>query len=108
MKNYVQRGDTLTLAAPYDLTSGDGALIGTIFGVASETVLSGASVDLVVEGVFALAKASGALTLGAHVYFDPLTKLATATSTSNVLIGVAVVAAGTSDATATVRLNGSF
>jgi predicted RecA/RadA family phage recombinase len=108
MKNYVQRGDTLTLAAPYDCISGDGVTVGSIFGVASQDALTGAPVDLVVEGVFNLAKASGALTLGAHVFWDSVAGLVTATATGNALIGVAVVAAGTSDATATVRLNGSF
>ncbi len=35
MKNYVQKGETLTLAAPYAVSSGAGALVGAIFGVAA-------------------------------------------------------------------------
>ena len=35
MKNYVQPGNTITLTAPYAVTSGDGLLVGSIFGIAS-------------------------------------------------------------------------
>ena len=35
MKNYVQPGNTITLTAPYAVTSGDGFLVGSIFGVAA-------------------------------------------------------------------------
>ena len=34
MKNYIQPGNTITLTAPYDVNSGDGLLVGAIFGVA--------------------------------------------------------------------------
>ena len=35
MKNYVQPGNTITLTAPYDVASGDGLLVGSVFGVAA-------------------------------------------------------------------------
>ena len=35
MKNFVQPGANLTLAAPYDRTSGQGALIGSASGKAN-------------------------------------------------------------------------
>lgn len=35
MKNFVMEGKTLTLTAPYALTSGQGLLVGSLFGVAS-------------------------------------------------------------------------
>lgn len=34
MKNYVQRGDVITATAPANVTSGDGVLVGLLFGVA--------------------------------------------------------------------------
>ena len=34
MKNYIQPGKTISLAAPYAVTSGDGLLVGAIFGIA--------------------------------------------------------------------------
>ena len=33
MKNYVQPGNTITLTAPYAIASGDGLLVGSIFGI---------------------------------------------------------------------------
>ena len=56
MKNYVQAGENLTLPAPYNVSSGEGALVGAIFGVSSVDALSGADVALVTEGVFTLPK----------------------------------------------------
>jgi predicted RecA/RadA family phage recombinase len=107
MKNYVQTGINLTLPAPYDLTSGDGALIGAIFGVAAETVEEGADVDLVVAGVFALPKPEVDLfSVGDAVYWDDDAKLVTVVGTDNTRIGVAVAASA--GATVNVRLNGSF
>ena len=41
MKNYVQPGNTITLTAPYAVASGDGLLVGSIFGVASGTAALG-------------------------------------------------------------------
>ena len=35
MKNYVQPGNTITLTAPYTVASGDGLLVGSIFGIAA-------------------------------------------------------------------------
>jgi len=37
MKNFVQPGKTITLTAPYAVTSGDGLLVGSVFGVAAGT-----------------------------------------------------------------------
>jgi predicted RecA/RadA family phage recombinase len=108
MKNFVQRGDTLTLPAPYDVTSGKGVLVGSIFGVASGDVLSGFDGEFDVEGVFDLTKATGAVTQGAALYWDDTAKNVTTTSSGNTKIGVAVVAALSGDATARIRLNGAF
>ncbi|MBT9291849.1 DUF2190 family protein [Prosthecodimorpha staleyi] len=109
MKNVVQRGEILTLAAPYDVAAGAGLLVGAIFGVATSPALSGATVEAAVCGVFELAKTSAqAWTVGAKVYWDDAAKLCTTVNTSNTLIGVAVAAAANPSATGLVRLNGSF
>ncbi len=95
MKNYIQMGDNLTLPAPYDVSSGDGALIGTIFGVASTSQLSGEDTSFVRVGVFALPKpGSQAWAVGAKVYWDNTAKNVTTTATSNTLIGAAAAAVG--------------
>lgn len=107
MKNYVQPGDRVTLAAPYDVTSGAGCLVGTLFGVASCTVLSGADVVLETEGVFDLAKTSAqAWTVGAAIYWDDTNKVCTTTASGNTLIGKALAVAANPSATGRVRLNG--
>lgn len=108
MKNYIQKGEVLTLVAPAAVSSGDGLLVGSVFAVALSDAESGADVEAQVCGVFELPKASGAVTQGAKLYWDNTAKDVTTTSTSNTLIGVAVEAAASGDATVIVRLNGSF
>jgi len=111
MKNYVQPGSTLTLTAPYAVTSGDGLLVGAIFGVAAGDAASGATVEAALTGVFDLTKiGSQAWTVGAKIYWDDTNKRCTTVATDNTLIGVAVeaVAGGAGDTIGRVRLNGSF
>ncbi len=109
MVNYIQPGDTITLTAPYNVASGGGALVGSIFGVSANTVLSGAQGEFDVVGVFELAKTSAqAWTQGALIYWDDTNKVATSTASTNKLIGVAVAAAANPSLTGLVRLNGAF
>jgi predicted RecA/RadA family phage recombinase len=111
MKNYVQKGETLTLTAPYAVSSGGGVLVGSIFGVAATDVASGGEGEFQVAGVFDLVRETGAgtgWTQGALLCWDDTNKRITKTATGNKLIGVAVKAAADSDATGRVRLNGAF
>lgn len=111
MKNYVQPGNTITLTAPYAVTSGDGVLVGSIFGVAAGTAALGDPVETALEGVYDLKKvASQAWAVGDKIYWDNTAKNTTKTLTSNTLIGVAtdVVAGGATDLIGRVRLNGAF
>ena len=111
MKTYVQPGNTITLTAPYDVTSGDGLLVGAIFGIASGDALTGAEVEVATTGVFDVTKAaSQAWAVGDKVYWDNTNRVATKTATANTLIGVAVLAVGgtASETIGRVRLNGSF
>jgi len=108
VKNSIQEGEVLALAAPYAVSSGGGALIGAIFGVAV-TALANAEVgSFQLCGVYSLPKATGAATLGAKAYWDDTAKKVTATATSNTLIGVFVAAYASGDTLANVRLNASF
>ena len=109
MKNYVQKGENLTLPAPYDVASGGGVKSGLIFGVAAGDALSGADVDLVTMGVFTLPKVStDVFAFGAAVYWNDTTKLVTTTTRGNTKIGVAVTAAANPSGSVNVRLNGTF
>jgi predicted RecA/RadA family phage recombinase len=111
MRNYIQPGHALTLIAPYDVVSGDGLLVGSIFGVACHDALSGAEVEAQLTGVLDLAKvASQAWTAGAKVYWDNTAKRATTVASGNTLIGVAVLAVGSGaeEVIGRARLNASF
>jgi len=95
MKNFVQQGENLTLPAPYAVNSGDGALIGSIFGVASTKAAIGEDTSFVREGVFTLPKPGAqAWAVGVKVYWDNAAKNVTTTSAGNTLIGAAAGAVG--------------
>lgn len=111
MKNYVQPGNTITLAAPYAVASGDGLLVGAIFGVATGSAASAENVEAALVGVFDLAKAPNqAWSAGAKIYWDNTNRRCTTTASGNTLIGVATeaVPGGAEDIIGRVRLNGSF
>jgi len=109
VKNSIQDGEVLALAAPYAVSSGGGALIGAIFGVAVTTLANGEVGNFQLEGVYTLPKATGAAaTLGAKAYWNDTNKNVTATASTNTLIGVFVAAYASGDTSALVRLNGSF
>jgi len=119
MQNYIQKGQTLTVTAPYALLSGGGGQVGNIFGVSVNTQNIGDSSEIVVEGVFDLAKDASTFNSGDKVFWNNTTQQATsstltAAGASNKEIGFAVLnqASGvnapggqTTDATVRVRLN---
>ncbi|HSI42122.1 MAG TPA: DUF2190 family protein [Xanthobacteraceae bacterium] len=108
MRNFVQEGRVITVPAPSGgVVSGDGVLVGSLFGVAAFTAAESTDLELCIGGVYRLPKVSAqAWTVGAKIYFDAATKLATTTASGNSLIGVAVTAAANPSATGVVRLNG--
>lgn len=108
MQNFVQPGKTLTLTAPRTLTSGQAALVGSIFGVACSDVASAAEGEFALEGVFDLPKATGiTFSQGAAAYWsDAEYSMVAANSGNSYLVGAAVKAALTGDTTVRVRLNG--
>lgn len=94
MKNYIQRGDTLTVAAPAAVKSGDFVQVGRIRGVAVTDAASGADVELCTSGVYRLEKlgSEAFASVGLPVYVvlsgNGVKKVTTASSTANVLIGI--------------------
>lgn len=109
MKNYVQDGDVITVTAPYALTTGQGALVGSMFGVATNSAANGTAVEIIVEGVVTLtALSTDVAAVGARAYWDNTNRRVTTTVGSNTLIGVFTVAKASGDGTATVRLNATF
>lgn len=107
MKNFIQPGGTLTLTAPYALTSGQGFLVGAIFAVAKADAASGASVEGLRAGAYDLAKATGeAWTQGVKVYWDNTNKRLTTTSSSNTLVGAATQAQASGDTVGRALITG--
>ena len=106
MINFVKSGDTLTLAAPYDVLSGGGLKVGNVFGVAAFDALSGNNVECEVESVYDLAKDASTFAQGDLAYWDDTAKKVTSTVGSNLLIGAVEVAAATGAAVVRVNLFG--
>ncbi len=106
MKNYIQRGDIITVTAPADVKSGDPVAVGSIFGVACYDAASGTDVELNTDGVFDLPKVTtDVIAAGDRLYYDSTAaKLTnTAGTGSKLLVGFAVTAAG--NGVTTVRSN---
>jgi len=107
MKNFLQPGDCPTITAPTGgVTSGQGVLLGTMFGVAVSNADEGEPVAVKMTGVFELPKTSAqAWTMGAKVYWDDGNSVATTTASGNTLIGHAFAVAENPSATGQVRLS---
>ncbi len=106
MKNYVQDGDVVTIAAPRALASGEGVLLNAMFAVATQAAANGATVEVVTDGVVELtALSTDTAAVGIKAYWDNTNFRVTTTVGSNSLIGVFVVAKTNGQTTATVRLN---
>ena len=109
MKNFVMEGKTITLTAPYAVTSGQALQVGSAVGVASNDAAISADVEAVLEGVFTLTKATGtAWTQGNILYWDNAARNVTTVVSTNKCIGVATLPALSADTVGTLRLNGAF
>lgn len=107
MRNYVQPGDIVTVAAPYALASGAGCLVGSLFGVSAGIVANGGEAEIKTAGVFDLtADPAATAAVGAKAYWDDTNKQVSATASGNKLIGVFLAAKVASAPTARVRLDG--
>lgn len=105
-QNYVESGDVLdyTAGSGETITSGDLIIKGEIIGVALGSATEGVVVAVKTKGVFTLPKATGAITLGAKVYWDATNGNVTTTASGNTLIGAAWAAQASGDTTVKVRL----
>lgn len=111
MKNFISQGHTLTFTAAAAYTSGQGVLLGSIFGVAAGDIANGAKGVINLVGVYTLPKVgSQAWSVGAAIYWDSAEAECTTVAEDNVLIGAAMeaVGSGAAETLGTVRLNGAF
>ncbi|TRD22095.1 DUF2190 family protein [Palleronia caenipelagi] len=107
MRNYIQKGDTLTFTSADPVTSGQGVVMNALFGIAATSAAANQPFEASVVGVFELPKVAGAIAPGAKVYWKADTANVTTTATGNKLIGAATEAAADTATTVRVRLNGS-
>ena len=106
MKNFIQPGRVIPVIAPYDVLSGAGAQVGTLFGIACHDALAGAPLELATEGVFEHPKTSAqAWTQGAAIYWDDTNKVFTTAVSTNLRVGSAVEAAANPSGMGKVRLS---
>lgn len=114
MKNFIQPGRQITVTAPANIASGEGLLIGQLFGCACGDAESGQDLDLLTEGVVALPKASADVfaTVGIPAYWDPSAKVvrshtdtdSNSAGVTSALVGTVVEAAGAGTTTVKIKL----
>lgn len=107
MRNFIQKGDTLTFTSSDPVTSGQGVLMNSLFGVAASAAAANVPFEAAVVGVFEMPKAAGAIDPGTKVYWKADTANITTTATGNKLIGAATEAAAYGATLVRVRLNGA-
>lgn len=110
MKNFIQRGDVLTIVAAAAITSGQLVRENSLIGVAATDAAIGEEVELKITGVFDLPKTSAqAWVRGNPIYMISASGLLTnVAGTGNYLVGVATADAANPSSTGRVRLNGSL
>lgn len=107
MRNYVQAGEHLTLTMAAAVASGQGVMVGAIFGVAQGAAAQNEQVVLVRRGVFTLPKvAAQAWTAGQKIYWHSEDAVCTTTASGNTLIGAAAEPATNPSAAGMVLLDG--
>ena len=109
MKNFIQPGEVLGLISPYETKGGQGALIGSIFGVSAGDYAEGEEGQFSLTGVFDLdAAATAEASQGDIAYWDNANRLITNAETDAVKVGVFTIAKAAGSASSRVRLNGAF
>lgn len=110
MQNYLGSGDVLRLSsAPAPLNSGQGLLVGAMFGIVLASVAEGQPYVLWLRGIYQLPKnAAEVWSCGVVIYWDNINLVATIMADTNTKIGVASAAAANPSNFGNVRLNGAF
>ena len=108
MKTFIQPGNVISVTAPAGgVASGDGVIVGSLFGIAACDALAGESVEIATTGVFDLNKDSATvLSQGDRVAWDDSAMEIALPGAGLYPVGMATVAAGDGATTVTVRLDG--
>jgi predicted RecA/RadA family phage recombinase len=104
--NFVQPGRHITVTAPTGgALSGEGVLLGTLFGIAQYDAVEGAEVEILTEGVVDIGKTSAlAIDVGDRLFWDGTNKVVNKTAAAQVCVGVAVSAAANPSGTVRMKL----
>jgi len=107
MDNFIQPGDVVTLTPTVEVASGEGALVGKIFGVATALVAANKAGEFYTTGVFKLAKLNTSVWVqGQKVYWDEANQRCDGAEVGP-CIGTATEAAANPTTTGLVKLNGT-
>lgn len=104
MKSFIQSGKVIDYTAGADIASGDVVPLAGHIGIAGDAIANGAVGPVWVEGVFELAKATGALAVDDQLYWDNSAKNLTKTAHLNTYAGICVQAQLSGDLLARVKL----
>lgn len=104
MKNFFQAGEIISVIAPATVVSGQGFLVGSIFGVALQDAASGAVVNIQIGGVITLPRVSAEVWTAGQLLYWSGTAVTNVAST-NKIIGATPVAVAGGITTANVLLN---
>ena len=102
--NLIQNGNTITFTTVGGVTSGDVVVLGSLVGVANDTIAAGGLATAIVNGVFRVDKANAdAFTQGAKAYWDGSEM--TTTAGGNTFAGLCWADAGAGTDKVNVNLN---
>lgn len=102
--SYQQPGSTIDFinSTSNTIKAGQVVSLTTRIGVAGTEIAASAVGSLYVKGVFSMPKATGAIAIGAAVYYNASTDKITTTASSAIPAGWAIAAAESEDATVQV------
>lgn len=105
--NYVQDGKSIDYTPSGAVTAGDVIVQGDLVGVALRSIAANTLGALAIEGVFDFPKSDdsdSAIAVGAKMYWDDSTDVATATAGGNKRLGTCIKAAAADDTTVRVKM----
>lgn len=106
MKNFVQRGSTLSLLVAAAVAAGEAVLVGKIFGIAVFDVPAGEVGEFETAGVYQLpVLPADVAAQGAPLYWDADDERLTVTAAGNTRVGVAVEAKAAGAAMALLKID---
>jgi len=108
MKTYIQNGHVITVTTPTGgIASGEGLIVGNIFGIAAYSSTEGDPLELATTGVYKLPKATAVvLAVGTRVAWDNTAKNINVLGAGRFPVGIATEAAGNVITSVAVRLDG--